>query len=496
MSNHALSTLAGAMEQARGGLRTLDGQGRLVRVPYPELAGEVRACQARLAAAGLRAGMRVALWGPNSREWLVADLALIGIGCVSVCLPEDMPRAEPPAALAARYGLSALVRVDGGTQGNPPWTITPGGQAPAVPRDDEDMFSLTFSSGTLGRLKCMRMSARGIANTMQVAASAWGVTGSDNVLVALPFSSIQQRTLCYMAIAQGCDCTVVAPQHLYRALALAQPTILVGPPAIYEQFEQDLAKAEAGAARAGGLQAWLRGFRLMLVGSAPSRHSTLAFFAARGLPLYEVYGMNEFGWIAFNLPGASRAGTVGRLAPGVRADIAGDGELLVHGAAAQALGYLGEADGAEVHLPGGWVRTGDLAALEAGGWLRLTGRKKNVIIRRTGEKLQPETVEARIESILPQAKAMVFEDAEHLGLACVVWVPRDTTPEQHVYLRRRIGEISRSLGPSLRIGSVLLDWDDRLRDGCGLTTRNGKLNRGAVIDRYAVPCKGAMNACP
>lgn len=510
---NALSFVTRRLREAKNGhLLSLDTRGEIIRISYRALADEVEAFKQRLQKAGIGRGHQVGLVGPNCKEWVVADLALLDLGCISVCLTEEMVRQEGFEPLSEYFELVAIVvptrREHAGT---PSWTFCV--SSPEIEaairtlkhtrdragNEVTDAYSLVFSSGTTGKPKCLKMSGRGIANTINVSELAWRVTRADNLLIALPFSSVQQRTLVYLSITCECDCTVVPPQHLYRALAAAAPTILVGPPAIFEQFERDLSDGVGGTkGRTTPLRSWLGNFRLMIVGSAPSKNSTLEFFSSQGLPLYEVYGMNEFGWIAFNLPGASRTGSVGRIVEGVETRIADDGELLVRGRARQAISYVyvGKEENKDVYGPDGWIRTGDRAALDQDGFLTLIGRKKNVIIRRTGEKLQPESIEARIEEVVPYIKAMIFEDLDHHGLACVVWVPPETKPDQRVQIPLKIGEISRTLGPSFRIGTVLMDSTEKLTSESGLLTRNGKLSRGAVIASYAESCKGKINAPP
>lgn len=502
---NALTMVTSRLEQSpTGRLLHLDAAGALVATSYETLGARVEAFRRVLAAGGLRAGHRVGLYGPNCVEWVVADLALIAQGCVSVCLPEDMSGTGELERACARFQIAALVvpserQMESALPGTfcveslsfPPRLREDGA---AHLESEADTHSLVFSSGTMGTLKCLRMSARGLAHTMEVASAAWRLASSDNVLIPLPFSSVQQRTLVYMSIVAGCDCTVVAPQHLYRALALARASVLVGPPALFEQVERELTTAASSGAAT--VRAWMSGFRLLFVGSAPSRRSTLDFFAAQGLPLYEVYGMNEFGWIAFNLPGANRTGSVGRPVQGVEARLDLDGELLVRSPAPQTLGYLeaSEQERRSVYAEDGWIRTGDLAALADDGYLSLVGRKKNVIIRRTGEKLQPESIEAKIEEIAPYAKAIVFEDPAHTGLVCVVWVPHHISTDDHVRMRRDIGMASRSLAPSMHIDTVLVDWIEKLTPESGLLTRNGKLSRPAVIAHYSACCKGGIHA--
>lgn len=269
----------------------------------------------------------------------------------------------------------------------------------------------------------------------------------DNICLILPFSNFQQRYLLYSAIVYGCNASMVPPERMFQKMRDLKPTILVGPPSFYEIVENRLA-AERLSGRwrfmlASALNLMLphpwvgalcrhlcdkwnylygEKIRLMLVGSAPVKNSTVRTFHILGLPLYQAYGLTEFGWIAFNTPRANRRDAAGKLADGVEAKIGTDQELWVRNAAAQSIGYVyhGTEEYENVFKPGGFIATGDLCRIDHNGFVFIEGRKKNLIITRSGVKINPEEIELELESIPDVTKAMVYATDETGNLGCIV----------------------------------------------------------------------------
>ncbi|MBL9006843.1 MAG: long-chain fatty acid--CoA ligase [Myxococcales bacterium] len=150
--------------------------------------------------------------------------------------------------------------------------------------------------------------------------------------------------------------------------------------------------------------------RYFIVGAAPTPRHVLEFFWAANMPIFEVFGMTEATVVTHgNRVGATKLGTVGRVIPPMQCAIAEDGEVLLRGpwvfkgyfkdeaATAQILTPATEAEG-----PGGpWLHTGDIGTLDEDGYLRITDRKKHLIITSGGKNLAPANIEAAIKSADP-----------------------------------------------------------------------------------------------
>jgi long-subunit acyl-CoA synthetase (AMP-forming) len=497
--------------------------GKLAKKSFLEIHNDVEKLKAEFVATGICSRSVVGLVGPNSYTWLLADLALLGIGALSIAFPEAMLSGGDLVSLGEKYELDYLLfstrRANSrssyswvGSLDQRPVGLdirrsgSPGRQWP------EDVFSLSFSSGTTGGSKCLMMSKKGIENTIVISGEAWGVDETDNIFITMPFSSFQQRTMAYMAIWHGFDISMAPPERMRRALKEMSPTIFIGPPSFFEFVENEYYSAPMHSRFVRATVATLAGkllphrtalkikralfeqfhrpfgsrMRLLLVGSAPSKLSMLELYDLLGLPLYQVYGVTEFGWISFNLPGANRIGTVGKVVKGVKTEIASDGEVIVSGPFRQTLGYVfdGESQQHAVYLSGSRVATGDTGRIDAEGYLNLVGRKKNIIITKGGYKINPETIEAAIERIAAVERAVVFGGDQLSTLVCVIWLGDPAQETTRAEIRAAIDLLNKSSPAQERIGKIVFKAASELTVESSLLTRTFKVNRTAVFERY------------
>jgi long-chain acyl-CoA synthetase len=142
--------------------------------------------------------------------------------------------------------------------------------------------------------------------------------------------------------------------------------------------------------------------RYALSGAAPISADLLVFFKAIGIEILEVYGMTEStAVITANQPGAVRIGTVGPALPGIELRIADDGEILTRGPVVTT-GYHGRPDATAAAIDAdGWLHTGDLGTVDDDGYLRIVGRKKELIITAGGKNLSPNNIEETIKQRSP-----------------------------------------------------------------------------------------------
>jgi long-chain acyl-CoA synthetase len=136
------------------------------------------------------------------------------------------------------------------------------------------------------------------------------------------------------------------------------------------------------------------------------------FYRGVGLTIYEGYGLTETSAaITVNQIDALKIGTVGKLLPGNSIRIADDGELLVRGGVVFH-GYWGNDQATSESFEDGWFKTGDLGAVDEDGFLKITGRKKEIIVTAGGKNVAPAVLEDRLRSHPLISQAMVVGDAK------------------------------------------------------------------------------------
>lgn len=248
-------------------------------------------------------------------------------------------------------------------------------------------------------------------------------------------------------------------------LTAVRPTVFLGVPRVWEKFQAALeAKLSDATGIKGMLAKWARKTELAAIqkqaetgvevqsfsrklanklviskvqtalgldrlifavtGAAPISKGTLHFFASLGITIYEVYGMSEtYGIATGPTYGRPAFGTVGTAAPGVEIKIAEDDEILLRGRT-MTRSYLHMPEQtAELLDADGWLHTGDLGALDGQDRLRITGRKKDLLITAGGKNVAPAEMEAHISQIPGVGQVIVVGDRQPYLSALVTLDP-------------------------------------------------------------------------
>jgi long-chain acyl-CoA synthetase len=212
-----------------------------------------------------------------------------------------------------------------------------------------------------------------------------------------------------------------------------------------------------------------------LTGAAPIGMEVLEFFDACGVLVLEGYGMTESCAAAtLNTPEEVRLGSVGRPLPGTGVAIAGDGEVLLRGPNVFA-GYHREPEATAETLDDGWLRTGDLGALDGDGFLTITGRKKDLIITSSGKNISPENIESALRETRWIANAVVVGDRRSYLVALLT-----LDPDEAPALAEHAG--APPAGPAALAG------DERVRAliGRDVDEVNARFARIEQVKRFAI----------
>ena len=243
--------------------------------------------------------------------------------------------------------------------------------------------------------------------------------------------------------------------------------------------------------------------QLALTGAAPIGAEILEFFDACGVPVLEGYGLTEScAASTLNTIGEHRFGTVGRPLPGAEVRVATDGELLVRGPHVFA-GYYRDEEATRASLRDGWLRTGDLGAVDGDGYVRITGRKKEIIITSSGKNISPTNLEEMLRQSRWISQAVVFGDDKPYLVALLTLDPDEAaklaarvglSPDDRAALARHPGvraELQASVDAvNARLARIeqikrfaILEGD--LSQAAGELTPTLKIKRPVVARRYA-----------
>jgi long-chain acyl-CoA synthetase len=237
---------------------------------------------------------------------------------------------------------------------------------------------------------------------------------------------------------------------------------------------------------------------IALSGSAPLSTDVHEFFLAIGVNLIEAYGLTETcPGLTTNMPDNFKIGTVGRPFPGVTIRIADDGEILAKGPNITS-GYLNRPDATgEAFDDDGWFHTGDLGSMDPQGFVKITGRKKELIKTSGGKYVAPTKIEGRLKSLPIIQEAVVIGDTHNY---CVALVSLD--PEELAEWAKQQGVAAEPQGEAARaavqahldtVNAGLASFESikrfRLLPGPltvdnGLLTASLKVKRKVVEERY------------
>ena len=415
-----------------------------------------------------------------------------------------------------------------------------------------DLATIIYTSGTTGRPKGCELTHSNmffeVANVVSPhpGDESLGRVFQDDgasTLLFLPLAHVFARLVEVGVVMARAELGHTADvTNLLADLASFQPTFILAVPRVFEKiYNSSAQKAEAGgkgkifdaasdtaiafseALDHGGPSVGLRvkhavfdklvygklrtalggRVRWAISGGAPLGARLGHFYRGIGLTVLEGYGLTETSAAsAVTTPGMTKIGTVGRPLPGVTIRIADDGEILVKGGQVFR-GYYNHATATAESLHDGWFSTGDIGELDADGCLRITGRKKELIVTAGGKNVAPAVLEDRLRAHRLVSQCMVVGDAQPY-IACLITLDEDALtawltlhgkpamslteaaedPEVLAEVQTAVDDANKAVSKAesiKRFKILTVDWTE----DNGALTPSLKLKRGVVMKEHA-----------
>jgi long-chain acyl-CoA synthetase len=328
----------------------------------------------------------------------------------------------------------------------------------------DDLATLIYTSGTTGDPKGVMLTHGNLTSNVVSGLKALDMRDSDECLSFLPLSHVFERMAghycswqagCIINYAQSID-TVSAD------LIERQPTVVLSVPRLYEKIYARIIENASGSPLKWKIFTWCRAageewadyrlakkpvpggvafkkaiadklvfsklqqrtggrLRYFVSGGAPLSAEIAKFFYAAGLPIYEGYGLTETSpVITVNSAQHIRMGTVGRPVADSLVKIAEDGEILTRGPNVMK-GYYNKPEATREAIDaGGWFHTGDIGQLDQDGFLKITDRKKDIIVTSGGKNIAPQPIENRVKTNKFIVNAVMLGDKRKFPIMLVV----------------------------------------------------------------------------
>ncbi|MEO6886268.1 MAG: AMP-dependent synthetase/ligase [Jatrophihabitantaceae bacterium] len=411
----------------------------------------------------------------------------------------------------------------------------------------DDLASIIYTSGTTGRPKGCQLTHRCFISEVNELLDGLSSLFNENTstLLFLPIAHVFGRAIEIGALAAGCTLGHTADvKNLIADLGGFKPTFVLAVPRVFEKVYNTAKQGAHGSGKGkifdaaenvaiaysqatetstaplllrvkhaifdklvySKLRAALGGNCVAAIsGGAPLGPRLGHFFRGAGVTIYEGYGLTETtAGITVNRPDALRVGTVGRPIGGVSVRIADDGELLFKAPVVFTGYWKNETATVEAIDADGWFHTGDIGEIDADGFVRITGRKKELIVTAGGKNVAPAVLEDRVRAHWLISQCLVVGDQQPFIAALVTidpesfpsWLeqngkPASTTvadcvddPQLRDQVQAAIDDANKAVSKAESIRKFTILADDWTEEG-GQITPSLKLKRNVVMKENA-----------
>ncbi|MAD45922.1 MAG: AMP-dependent synthetase [Oceanospirillaceae bacterium] len=495
---------------------------------WQQAADQVRRIASALIAQNFEQGSHIAIFSKNCAEWFIADLAIMMAGHVSVpiyatagqetiryiinhshcsavfigklddtqhqcaAIPDDVVRfAFPYGDIPARYRWHELLQ-------QPPMGSSP------VPSTD-DVMSIIYTSGSTGNPKGVINTFGAYGWSCQTLATHLDASQEDRLLSYLPLAHITERVYVEGAsLYIGCNVSFVESLDTFvDDLKAVAPTLFISVPRLWTRFQMGvLAKIPPHklnrllsipvvkniVAKKIRKQLGFENVRIFGSGSAPISPATLHWYQKIGVHICEGWGMSEnngLGTLSYPFR-ADKVGSIGKAYDGLNLRISDEGEIQLQGPCVMTEYYLEPEKTAETFTPDGWLKTGDKGEIDQDGYVRITGRLKDIFKTAKGKYVTPVPIEALLmENPLIEQVCVTGSNLKQPVALLVLTPEAKTHNASHINasLERTLKQVNSRLESHAVLDHMVVVHDSWSAEN-GLLTPTLKVKRHLVEARY------------
>ncbi|WP_100638507.1 AMP-binding protein [Marinobacter salexigens] len=509
--------------------------GTVENISWEQAADQVSRMAAHLNSLELSEGSNIAVLGKNSAHWILSDLAIWAAGHVSVPLYPTLN--GDAAAYVLEHSDAKLLflgKLDGTADGwndikghippdlpiislpmsprddTPKWIDVIAKHEPAAPQlpSQDALATIVYTSGSTGRPKGVMHNFGAMMSVADGLQQMFSVSSEDRMLSYLPLAHVAERaavetqSLYFGFHVYFADNLDTFQQDLQRA----RPTLFFSVPRLWMKFylgvnaklppkKQKLLFSipfvRSAVKKKVLKQLGLDHCRAALTGAAPLSEEIILWYRNLGLELLEVYGMTEnFGYSHASRPGRATIGLVGEANPGVEHRIGEGGELLVKSPGMMMGYYQNEEKTREDVTDDGFLKTGDMGEIDANGYLKITGRVKDLFKTSKGKYVVPVPIENRFNH--PSVEAVCVAGANQPQPCLMILLSEDVRDalsggmdraELEQELLKELGAVNEECEAHEKIPFLVVVKEPWTTEN-GMLTPTMKIKRNVIEDVY------------
>ncbi|MBL4819106.1 MAG: long-chain fatty acid--CoA ligase [Deltaproteobacteria bacterium] len=434
---------------------------------WREVSTQVHQIASKLIKMGIVPEDRIVLLSATRYEWVLADLAIIASGACTV--PIYHSSVAKDASFIAKNSEAKLAIVEDAEQAAKLPGIetilitdlfgTPINMSEIQKRTQgvkpSEVASIVYTSGTTGEPKGACLTHDNLLYEAQAIERTGILSDKDIQLMFLPLAHVFARVMEIAWIKTAhVLCFAESIEKVVENMKEIKPTIMAAVPRIYEKiYAKILAKARSGGLLkkmllhwaleqqkkpeglawtvakslvfdkiGAGLKETFGGrLRFFVSGGAPLNPEIAQFFDNAGVTILEGYGLTETSAATcVNLPASNRIGTVGRPLPGMEVKTAEDGEICIKGRGVFHGYWNRPEETKKVLSEDGWLKTGDIGVLDSSGYLKITDRKKDIIVTAAGKNIAPQKLENLLKTKTSLISQVIVCGDQHKYLVALV----------------------------------------------------------------------------